>query len=309
MQVQKIEHEPSKSTVRNGAQRANELNRVAVYCRVSTLSEEQDESYETQCDAYEKLIANDPRLELVRVYGDHGFSGATVKGRPEFQKMLQDCKDGKVDVVMTKSISRFARNLADCMEAVRMLRELGIPVIFEREGIDTMSGDGELLLSVLASIAQEEINNMSQNISWAHERNNAAGNPVIRTRYGYRKEREGAKHKWVIFEPEATRVCFAFQKADEGWSYPQILDSLNTMEVADGTGIHWTKARLLGMFSSEAYIGDVLTNKQFTPDYLQKRSLPNEGQRPQYYIEGHHAPIVDKGRFQRVNALFSKQSA
>ena len=107
-----------------------------------------------------------------------------MKHRPEFQQMLEDCRNGRIDVIMTKSISRFARNLADCMEAIRQLRELGIPVLFEREGIDTMTTSGEMLLSVLASIAQEEINNMSQNIRWSQERNNAAGNPVIGARYG-----------------------------------------------------------------------------------------------------------------------------
>jgi site-specific DNA recombinase len=274
--------------------------RVAVYCRVSTLAESQEESFETQCAAYEKMISNDPKLLLVRVYGDRGISGATMKHRPEFMQMMEDCEGGKIDLIMTKSISRFARNLADCMDTVRRLRELGISVLFEREGIDTMSGSGEMLLSVLASIAQEEINNMSQNIRWASERNNALGNPTTPARYGYRKKREGAKHIWVIHEPEARRVRYAFEKAEQGWKYYKIRQGLDAMEVTEGTGVKWTQARLYGMLRSENYIGDILTGKRFTPDYLQKRSLPNKGQRPQYYIEGHHEAIIDKELFRRV---------
>ena len=276
------------------------VKRVAVYCRVSTLSDAQEESYETQQNAYKKMISADPNLVLVNIYGDHGISGTTAKHRPAFQEMLQDCRNGKTDLIMTKSISRFARNLADCMEAIRQLRELGIPVLFEREGIDTMTTSGELLLSVLASIAQEEINNMSQNLRWSQDRNNAAGNPVIGARYGYRKERDGTKHKWIIYEPEARRVRFAFQKADEEWECRQILCGLDSMEAAEETGVKWTYARLYGMLRSETYIGDILTNKRFKPDYLQKRSMLNRGQRPQYYIEGHHAPIIEKSQFERV---------
>lgn len=307
METQNTYNRITKNTAPDGNRQANTVKRVAVYCRVSTLSEAQEESYETQCAAYKKTISNDPKLELVRIYGDQGISGATTKHRPEFQQMLEDCRNGKIDVVMTKSISRFARNLADCMDAIRQLRELGIPVLFEREGIDTTTTSGEMLLSVLASIAQEEINNMSQNIRWSHDRNNAAGNPVIGARYGYRKERDGAKHKWVIHESEARRVRYAFQKADEGWKYCEILDGLDTMEAAEGTGVKWTQARLYGTLRSEAYIGDILTNKRFTPDYLQKRSLLNQGQRPQYYIEGHHAPIIDKQQFERVTEHIKNQ--
>ena len=290
----------TQNTAPDGNRQANGIKRVAVYCRVSTLSEAQEESYETQCAAYKKMISNDPKLELVRVYGDQGISGATMKHRPEFQQMLEDCRNGRIDVIMTKSISRFARNLADCMEAIRQLRELGIPVLFEREGIDTMTTSGEMLLSVLASIAQEEINNMSQNIRWSQERNNAAGNPVIGARYGYKKIKDGNRHRWVINEEEAKRVQFAFQKADSGWKYWQILDGLDEMEKRAGTAVKWTYERLYGLLRSEAYIGDILTNKRIKPDYLQKRSLPNRGQRPQYYVEGHHDAIIDKAQFDRV---------
>lgn len=279
--------------------KGNRIQRVAVYCRVSTLSEAQEESFETQCETYKRRISNDPTLHLVKIYGDQGVSGATAS-RPQFQQMMKDCREGYIDVVMTKSISRFARNLADCMDAVRALRELGIPVLFEREGIDTMSGSGEMLLAVLASIAQEEINSMSQNIRWSMEQNSASGNPVTRTRYGYRKEIHGAKHKWLIHEPEARRVRFAFSKAEEGWDYREILEGLAAMEEAEATGIKWTRSRLARLLSNEAYIGHILTNKRVKLDYMQRVSMKNRGQRPQYYIEDHHAPIIEREQFERV---------
>ena len=132
------------------------IQRVAAYCRVSTLLEEQVDSYETQCAYYRRLIGADPKLTLVDVYGDHGISGLSAQKRPEFQRMMQDCMDGKVDVVMTKSVSRFARNLADCVDCVRQLKGKSIPVLFEREGLNSMDSGCEMLLSLLATLAQEE---------------------------------------------------------------------------------------------------------------------------------------------------------
>lgn len=301
MESQNIFKRMTKNTLPVDNYSVSSIKRVAVYCRVSTLSEAQEESYETQYSVYRKMINNDSKLELVKIYGDQGISGKSTKNRPEFQQMLEDCRNGEIDVVMTKSISRFARNLADCLEAIRMLRELNIPILFDREGIDTMSNSGEMLLAVLASIAQEEINSMSQNIRWSHEQNNAAGNPIFKTRYGYRKERDGAKHKWIIHHQEARRVRFAFDKAELGWKYWQILGGLNAIEAAEGTGVDWTYSRLYGLLRSEAYIGDILTNKIIKPDYLQKQTQPNLGQRPQYYIEGHHDAIIDKAQFEHVS--------
>ena len=154
-----------------------EPKRVAVYCRVSTLLDVQDSSFETQRDAYIQMIDGRDDLVLADVYGDHGRSGASINRRLEFQRMLRDCEDGKIDIVMTKSISRFARNLRDCLTTIGRLRELGIPVLFEKEGIDTMDARSELLLNVLAVIAEEESLSIGQNMRWAYERRNAAGDP------------------------------------------------------------------------------------------------------------------------------------
>lgn len=283
------------------------VRRVAAYCRVSTLAEEQELSYETQCAYYARLIEADPTMKLVEVYGDQGGSGLSLKKRPEFQRMMSDCLDGKIDLVLTKSVSRFARNLGDCVNCVRLLREKGIPVMFEKEGITSTDPSCEMLLSVLASLAQQEVHSLSENIRWSLEHRNASGNPSRVARYGYRRiEDEAGKKVWRIYEPEAKRVRLAFQMAAQGSDYRDILIALNNMEIKAGTGIKWTQSRIYSMLTSEVYIGDILTNKTFTADYLTKMVSKNNGQKPQYYIEGHHEPIIDKATFEKVGELIHK---
>lgn len=285
------------------------IQRVAAYCRVSTLQEEQADSYETQCACYRNLIEANPTMVLVDVYGDQGISGLSAKKRPEFQRMMQDCMDGKVDIVMTKSISRFARNLADCVNCVRQLKEKGIPVLFEKEGLSSMEEGCEFVLSMLATMAQEEANNISQSLRWALEHRNASGNPSRKTRYGYRRVvDENGKKVWRIDEQEAKRVRLAFTLAAQEQDYRTILCALNEMEAEEDSDLRWKQSRVYDMLRNEAYIGDILTNKIFTPDYLTKRKVRNKGQRTQYYIEGHHEPIIDRETFEKVGALISRKA-
>ena len=211
--------------------------RVAVYCRVSTLQEMQDTSFEIQRDAYIQMIASRDGLVLADVYGDHGKSGTSIKHRPEFQRMIHDCEGGKIDIVMTKSISRFARNLRDCLTTIDHLKQLGIPILFEKEGINTMDNKSELLLNILAVIAEEESFRIGQNMRWAYERRNAAGDPFHKTPYGYRRDQKA--NRWYIHERKARRVRYAFQSAGQGDCYQEILKGLNAMEREEGTGIIW----------------------------------------------------------------------
>lgn len=283
----------------------NHLQRVAVYCRVSTLLEHQEESFETQCAYYQRLMDSDPSLVLVDVYGDHGISGLSVQNRSEFQRMMGDCLDGKVDVVMTKSISRFARSLADCVDSVRLLKEKGIPVLFEKEGISSFDPSSELLFSLLAAMAQEESSSLSHNIRWAMERCNAKGEPWRRVAYGYEKERDcaGSRHQWQVYEPHAKRVRLAFELASESRCYADILRALQTMEDEEQTGITWRQERLYRLLRNEAYAGDILTHKTFSPDMFSGGCKKNTGQHTQYYIEAHHVPIVDRAVFEKVSEL------
>ena len=280
-----------------------EQKRVAAYCRVSTVAELQDSSFETQREAYIQLIDSREDLVLVDVYGDHGKSGTTIKHRTEFQRMLRDCEAGKIDIIMTKSISRFARNLRDCLTTIDRLKELGIAVIFEKEGINTMDNKSDLLLNVLAVIAEEESASIGQNIRWAHERRNAAGDPFHKPPYGYGRDKKA--NRWYIRENEAKRVRFAFQSAAKGMCYQEIIKGLNAIEREEGKDFVWGNSRLMAVLTHEAYIGDILTNKTYCPNHTTQ--VRNRGERDQYYIEGHHEPIVDRATFARVQTLVERK--
>ena len=233
--------------------------RVAVYCRVSTEMELQEGSFELQMRHYRALVEADPRMELAGLYGDRGKSGRSVAARPEFRRMLADCEAGRVDVIFTKSISRFARNLCECIAVLRRLKALGIPVIFERENLNSMEGQGELILSVFAAMAQEESNSISQNMLWSIERHNASGKPYFRPSYGYAKAR--GDWEWHVVESQARRVRRAFAMAASGARYGDIRKALNEMERAEGTGLDWTHRRLHYLLTNENYTGDCLANK------------------------------------------------
>lgn len=292
---------PSRVAVTDKEQPKSGIKRAAAYCRVSTLQENQEDSYDTQRAYYEKYIAENPFMTLVGVYGDHGISGLSAKKRPEFKRLMADCIAGKIDVVLTKSISRFARNLKDCVDCVRLLKAHGIPVIFEKEGINSTDPSSELLFNLLASVSQEESGNLSSNIRWSQEQRNKSGNLYRVTPYGYRKtpKVKGQEQKWYIEESEAERVRLAFSMAAEGYKSSEIRVELDKLEQRDGTGVKWLRDRLLYLLHNEAYTGDVLTNKVYSPDML-SGLVKNRGQRTQYYIEEHHEPIISHELFNAV---------
>lgn len=276
--------------------------RVAAYCRVSTAMEEQEGSYETQVSYYREMITSNPEYRLVDVYGDQGVSGRTVKRRPEFQRMIKDCEAGKIDLILSKSISRFARNLPDCISIIRHLSALGVGVYFERESLDTMSPNMELLLNCLAAIAEEESTSIGQNLRWANEKRNEAGKPSRTASYGYRKDEN---KDWVVVPDEARRVILAFSMANRGESYPAIRAALSALEEEEATGKEWKQSSLYYMLRNEVYCGDILTNKNYTVVGIGERR--NTGVRQQFYIEGHHTPLIPKAVFERVNELMDRK--
>lgn len=281
--------------------------RVAAYARVSTLKEDQNDSFETQCNYYEKLISGDPHMVLAGVYGDQGVSGLSTKSRTEFMRMMQDCRDGKIDFVITRSVSRLSRNMTECLEIVQKLMELGIPVRFEKEGLTSTDPGSEMFFHVLATLAQEESGSLSRKITWALERRAEIGEPARKCPYGYK--REGKKTKdttqgsWLVNETEAKRIRKAFEMAADLCSYEDILNELNRMEKEEGTQTEWCQDRLYRMLRSEIYRGDVLTHKTYTVDYIAKKRAYNRGERTQYYITGHHAPLVPIEMYERVQSL------
>ncbi len=298
MKMKVITHEPQAGGS-EGAQR-NAAIRVAAYCRVSTEQEIQEGSFELQQAYFRRKINENPDMVLVGVYGDKGKSGRSTHGRNGLQKLLRDCEDGKIDRILVKSISRFARNLTDCLAICRRLRELNIPVIFEKEGVNSMDSTGELLLSIMAAVAQEESFSISENLRWSMERSNAKGEPFFLASYGYRKEPDS--HKWRIDESAARRVRTAFQMAWNGSCYREILEALNQMEEEESTGETWTMRRLTYLLKNVSYIGDCVTNKRFTVYTDKRRLLTNKGQRDQFYISNHHEPLVSREVFEQVQA-------
>jgi DNA invertase Pin-like site-specific DNA recombinase len=218
--------------------------KTAAYCRVSTNSDTQDGSFEVQCAYYENLIKSDPTMEFVGVYGDHGKSGRAMKGRKELNRLIKDCEDGKIQLVLTKSISRFARNMLECVETIRHLKECGVTVRFEKEGLDTETMGGELMLGILATIAQEESNSISENINWSRRKHIEKGQPWEKARYGYVSV--GKEHIWQVVPRETAIVHRAFCMAALCRSTREIAAEMTSMEALSGSGRIWNKVPVCG---------------------------------------------------------------
>ena len=272
--------------------------RVAAYCRVSTDLEEQEGSFETQVCHYREKIGRSPDMELVGIYGDKGRSGLKASRRPELQRLLRDCRAGKIDLILTKSISRFARSMADCVELIRRLREWRVTVFFEREGLRTDDRKIDLIISILAAMAQEESHSISQNMIRCHEQHASEGRPCGKVAYGYVRAEDGS---WQIRPAEAYRVRTAFRMAAEGRSYPEILTALNSIERQEDSGVIWLQKRVKYMLRNVAYQGDYYSHATvcLTPGH----QVVNRGYRDRYYIEEHHEPLVSRAMFARVQRM------
>ncbi len=277
--------------------------KVAAYCRVSTLNDSQDGSFEVQCDYYEKLIKGNPDMVFVGIYGDHGKSGREMRGRSELNRLIRDCEAGIIDVVLTKSISRFARNMLECVKTVRYLSDLGVTIRFEKEGIDTSSMGGELMLGILATIAQEESNAISMNMTWSRINHLEKGQPWEKAGYGYIST--GPEHRWEVVEQEADVVKKAFYMAGMCYTYSEITDEMNRMEKEQATDRIWKNPALVYMLRNEIYLGNYLSNKEIRivdRNGISKR-VRNHGQRDQILIEEHHDALVSKELFYVVQEL------
>jgi DNA invertase Pin-like site-specific DNA recombinase len=265
----------------------------------------QDGSFETQRAYYLHYIKAQPDMIFAGVYGDHGKSGRSIKDRPEFQRMLQDCEAGRIDLILTKSISRFARNLPECISTIRRLQALDVAVIFEKEGIHTGDQKSELLLNILATVAQEESNSISQNMRWSRRKRYEIGQPWEVPSYGYVSV--GPEHRWIIEESQAGRVQLAFYLAGTGHPYPQIRASLNELEAIEDTGRVWNQTPVHHLLTNLSYIGDFLSNKECTiADKNGVRRCRNRGYTDQFYIEEHHMPLVSRELFAGVGELIRR---
>lgn len=273
--------------------------RVAAYCRVSSELEMQADSLAAQREWFEFKYSNTPDVDFVGVYVDDR-SGTSVAQRPGFCEMLANCRSGGIDMIVTKSISRFSRNMEDFLKVICELRQLGIAVLFENEAINTMDACTEMLLSILAAICQEEVNAISNGLKWAIRRRDASGKPNYRVSYGYRRNRHSGE--WMFHPREAERVRTAFRLAADGYTYAELESELRRLETSAPTGANWNQRRLHYVFTNIHYIGDVLTQKTYISDYLNHKRMRNTGKLDQYYLQDHHPAIVDRELFHLVNA-------
>ncbi|WP_041272556.1 recombinase family protein [Desulfitobacterium hafniense] len=274
--------------------------RVAAYCRVSTTQEQQETSYEAQISYYTEKIKSNPNWKFAGIYADDGKSATNTKKRNDFNTMIEDCLAGKIDMVITKSVSRFARNTVDSLQNIRKLKEKNIAVFFEKEGINTLEGSGELLITILSSQAQEESRNLSENTRWGLVRRFEKGIVSINHNkfLGYTKDENG---ELVIVPEEAKLVRRIFLLYLEGKSLAKICKILESEGIRTVTGLKkWCSGVIYKMLSNEKYMGDVLQQKSYTIDYLNKKRVKNDGIVPQYYIEDDHEAIIPKELFYRV---------
>ncbi|MBR3018881.1 MAG: recombinase family protein [Clostridia bacterium] len=273
--------------------------RVAAYCRVSTDLEDQEGSYEAQCSHYRTLIQSKSDWSLAGIYADEGLSGTCRTKREQFNRMVEDAEKGRIDLILTKSISRFARNTLDCLTVVRKLKALGIGITFEKEGLDTLDGTGEVILTILASIAQQESASISQNVRIGIQYRFQRGIPMVNcSRFlGYDK-RDG---KLVINEVQAGVVRRIYRDYLDGYSMDMISYDLRREGVTSGSGnTAWPVSSVKYVLLNEKYAGDLLLQKFFVEDFLTHKTVRNRGQLPQYFVSQAHAPIVPRCIFDRV---------
>ena len=282
--------------------------RVAAYCRVSTQQEEQINSYEVQTRYYTEKINAEPKWKLVRIFADKGISGTSTKHRDEFNKMIRMCKRGRIDMIITKSISRFARNTVDCLKYIRLLKDINVDVFFEEQGIHSIEKGSEFYITVYGSIAQSESENISANVRWGKEQ--AAREGKVSFQYknflGYRK---GADGNPEIVPEEAETVRYIYRRFLAGDSYQTIMEDLQNKNILTPSGkTTWRYGTLHSILTNERYMGDAVINKTYTVDCISKKTKRNNGERAKYYVENNHPAIIDRVTFGRVQEEVARRS-
>jgi site-specific DNA recombinase len=283
--------------------------RVCAYCRVSTDEDSQGSSYELQVQNYTHMIQDNPEWEFAGIYADEGISGTSVLHREHFLEMIEQCKAGKIDLIITKQVSRFARNVLDSLSYIRLLKSLTPPVgiLFESEGLNTLDSTSAMTITVLSLVAQSESEQKSKSIKWAYKRRWSKGVGIHPNwaLYGYEL---GEDDEWVINEYEAEVVRAIYGLYLEGYASPQIAETLTKNEIPTVKGLTtWSSGSVLGILRNEKYCGDVLCQKTVTVDFFTHKSVKNSGHEPQYFIEGHHEPIIPKDDWLRVQQILREK--
>lgn len=298
---------PAKSCEEN--KQAAKCLRVAAYCRVSTDDEEQKTSYEAQIGYYTEKINSNPEWQMAGIFADEGISGTQAQKRPEFLKMIRLCRQRKIDVILTKSLSRFARNTVDSLGYIRELRALGIAVISEKENINTLTAESEMLITIMSCFAQAESESISKNVSWGVRQSFKNGNvPMQYARLlGYRKGHDGNAE---IIPEEAEVVKEIYRCYLDGMSMNLIADRLNEKGLTTkGGSSPYRKMVVQRILTNEKYTGDALLQKTYVTDCITKKMRKNNGELPMYLVKNHHEPIISRSDFNRVQEEMARRSA
>ena len=283
--------------------------RVAAYCRVSTKEEEQASSYEAQCEYYTDKIMSNKEWTMAGIFADEGITGTSTKKRTEFLRMIRQCKQKKIDLILTKSIQRFARNTLDCINYTRILRQLGIGVLFEKENINSLPPDSEFMITMYGAMAQSESESISGNIRRGRQMHAKVGTlkiPCYRL-YGYEKDADG---KFRVIPEQAEIVRELYKRYESGASLRNLQDWLEENQIKTVLGeSKWTTTAIKGILTNEKYCGDVLLQKTFRTDVISKKVIKNVGQMAQYYMPDHHEAIVSREQYNAVKAEMARRSA
>ena len=281
--------------------------RVAAYCRVSTELEQQQSSYDIQIEYYTRHIMQNPNWIFAGVFADDGRSATNTFRRDDFNQLMDQCLKGKVDMVITKSISRFARNTVDCISWVRKLKEKNVAVYFEKENLNTLDDSTEMILTILSSQAQEESRAISTNVKWGYARKFEKGESTRQRSYGFRKAPTG---EMCIVEEEAAVIRNMARWFLDGDSLERIKHRLEDAGIETTTGKKtWSTGTIYNILTNEKIMGDVLLQKTFTADYLTKRRVKNSGQQKQYYVKNHHEAIIPKAVYYKIQEEIARRSS
>lgn len=291
------------------AQETKRQLRVAAYCRVSTAEEEQLSSYEAQQSYYTDYIMKNQGWTMAGIFADEGITGTSARKRPEFLKMIRLCKKKKIDVILTKSISRFARNTVDCLNYIRILKEMGIAVIFEKENINTLESDNEILITMMGAFAQAESESISGNVRWGKRQAMSKGKAIIQYKklYAYRQGEDGEPE---IIPEQAEVVVGIYKQYLAGASLRMIKEKLEADAILNVSGgSEWTISSIRSILSNEKYCGDVLLQKTYVSDCISRKVIKNTGQLPMYLVQNHHEGIVSRDIFDAVQTEMARRNA
>lgn len=283
--------------------------RVAAYCRVSTEEEEQQSSYEAQCTYYTDKIMTNPEWTMAGIFADEGITGTSTKKREDFNRMIRKCRQKKIDLILTKSMSRFARNTLDSLKYIRALKELGIGIIFEKENINTLEMDTELIITFMSAFAQSESESISANVRWGKRQAMKEGKTSVNFKklYGYFLDSEGNPR---VDSDKAEVIRGIFNRYLQGASLRMIRQELEAAGIPNPAGSEkWGIDQIRSILSNEKYCGDVLMQKTFIQDCISKKVVKNTGQLPMYLIQNNHPAIVSREVYQAVQAEKARRSA